>query len=68
MAESNCCGGGCRGKTAQQVVAERAYYKWLADGAPQGSDGVRYWLEAERELTRSEVELEEVLEVELVEE
>jgi hypothetical protein len=33
----------------QQAVREAAYYKWKRAGRPS-SDGVNFWLEAEREL------------------
>ena len=37
--------------TSADDIRLRAYRKWEAAGQPPG-DGVRFWLEAERELTR----------------
>ena len=34
---------------SEQTIRVRAYQKWEAAGRPEG-DGVRLWLEAEREL------------------
>ena len=33
---------------AEEEVRRAAYFKWLADGAPEG-DGHAYWVEAERD-------------------
>ena len=49
----------CGSKDAYTVIAERAYYKWLAAGSPQ-SNGEEFWLAAEQELTHANVQLEEV--------
>ena len=38
-----------RNHVSQEVIRLRAYEKWEAAGKP-GGDGVRFWLEAEREL------------------
>lgn len=38
-----------QGETDQQQIRERAYYKWQAAGTPP-SDGVDFWLQAEREV------------------
>lgn len=37
---------------AEEVVRQRAYYKWMAAGCP-ASDGKEFWLEAEAELLRA---------------
>jgi hypothetical protein len=47
-------------KKDRKKIAELAYYKWQADGSPQGHDGKKYWLEAEQELTRADVRVEEI--------
>lgn len=47
-------------KLDKAKIAEKAYYLWLNDGAPKNNDGKSYWLAAERELTISDVVLEEV--------
>jgi len=47
-------------KKDRNKIAKCAYFKWLEDGAPQNNDGKKYWLEAEQELTRAEVTLEEI--------
>ena len=45
------------------MIAERAYHKWAEAGYPHG-DGKEFWFAAEQELTKADVMLEEVLEVE----
>jgi hypothetical protein len=50
-------------KKDKKKIAEVAYRKWQEDGSPQ-SDGKKYWLEAEQELTKADVQLEEI-EIEL---
>jgi len=57
---TKCCKSHCGTSAAHEAIAERAYYKWLNAGAPKDNDGLKFWFEAERELTHSEVELEEV--------
>lgn len=52
-------------KADHTIIAERAYFKWLEAGAP-ASDGKEFWFAAEQELTKADVTLEEVLEVEVV--
>ncbi len=49
----------------KKKIAELAYHKWQADGAPQGHDGKKYWLEAEQELTKADVTLEEITNLDL---
>lgn len=51
-------------KAANKFLSLQAYYKWVAAGRP-GGDGKEFWLEAEREFTRSVVQLEEVIELEI---
>ncbi len=51
-------------KAAKKLIEQRAYFKWLAAGKPSG-DGKQFWYEAERELTRAEVLLEEVIELDV---
>lgn len=36
----------------ERMIAERAYYRWQARGAPHGSDQ-QDWFEAERDLNRT---------------
>ncbi len=52
-------------KAEHKAIQTRAYYKWLAAGKPN-CDGKQFWHEAEQELTRAEVLLEEIIEVEVV--
>jgi Protein of unknown function (DUF2934) len=52
-------------KSDRAAISERAYYNWLEAGAPYGSDGKEFWYAAEQELTKAEVTLEEVLEIEI---
>jgi hypothetical protein len=41
-----------RAKTmSQQEIGQRAYQKWEAAGKPDGKD-LKFWLEAQRELSR----------------
>lgn len=49
-------------KNETHAIAMRAYYKWVNEGRPCGQD-LRHWYEAEQELTRSDVDLEELIEV-----
>jgi len=49
-------------KSDRAKIAERAYYKWLEAGSPLG-DGKDFWFAAERELTKADVVLEEVVEI-----
>jgi hypothetical protein len=42
-----------RKAVSEEAVRLRAYQKWQAGGRPAG-DGVRFWLEAERELSQAE--------------
>ncbi len=53
-------------KADRAKIAERAYYKWQEAGAPANHDGKEFWFAAEQELTKAEVTLEEVLEVEVI--
>jgi hypothetical protein len=39
------------GGAIEDVIRHRAYLKWLAAGMPDG-DGVKFWLEAEREFLK----------------
>jgi Protein of unknown function (DUF2934) len=39
-----------------QEIGERAYQKWEAAGKPIGKD-LRFWLEAQRELSRAKQQL-----------
>jgi hypothetical protein len=38
------------GASQEQAVRELAYQKWLDAGAPAGSDGVEFWVQAEAEI------------------
>jgi Protein of unknown function (DUF2934) len=44
----------------REKIAKLAYYKWEKAGKPN-SDGVEFWLAAEAEHTRAEVDLIEVI-------
>jgi hypothetical protein len=48
-AEGNGARNGASGGSSEENVRLLAYLKWEAAGKPVG-DGLRYWLEAEREL------------------
>lgn len=40
-----------QGAPPEEVIRERAYYKWVSAGCPTG-DGKEFWLDAEAELVR----------------
>jgi hypothetical protein len=63
MNQTGCCQSSkkkCLSNEERAVVAERAYYKWIEAGAPHGDSGEKFWLEAEQELTKAEVECVEI--------
>ncbi|MFL5238649.1 MAG: DUF2934 domain-containing protein [Rhizomicrobium sp.] len=39
----------------EEVIRERAYHLWIADGQPDGKADV-YWLSAQREILRTSLE------------
>ena len=39
----------------EEVIRERAYHLWIADGQPDGNSDV-YWLSAQREILTTSVE------------
>ena len=39
----------------EEVIRERAYHLWIADGQPEGKADV-YWLNAQREILATSVE------------
>ena len=43
----------------EQVIRERAYHLWIADGQPEGNAEV-YWLSAQGEVMRASLEASEI--------